>query len=340
MRWSSIHVVDAGPRALTSLLLVSLALQIAAGFGLAYFAGLSRVASVVSHPHWMWIPVMIGALAASFVGYFFAYEGVFSAAPGWVLQRGRLLVVALAGFNGFFAQGPTALDVGALQAGGARPRDAGVHVAAFGGLEYGVLALGGCGAAISVLVRGLPHPTADVTLPWSVLPLPGYLIAFWLAARFARRPDTRSSDGPVRRRLRTFLASIQVVRHLFAHPMRHGRALGGMALFWAGDIAAAWAGLALFGAQVDAAAFIVGFATGLVFTRRTGPLAGACVLALVLPVAIWYCGAPFAAAIVGIVVYQLCAVWISLPVSVMTRPVLRSVVGSAPTPSSRTRRAM
>jgi hypothetical protein len=47
------------------------------------------------------------------------------------------------------------------------------------------------------------------------------------------------------------------------------------------------------------AALYIGFATGMVFTRRTGPLAGAGMLALVLPVTIWYSGAPFAVAVVG-----------------------------------------
>jgi len=39
----------------------------------------------------------------------------------------------------------------------------------------------------------------------------------------------------------------------------------------------------MFGFRMNAAALFVGFATGMVFTRRTGPLAGAGVLALVLP---------------------------------------------------------
>ena len=38
---------------------------------------------------------------------------------------------------------------------------------------------------------------------------------------------------------------------------------------------AVWAGLAAFGYEMNGAALFVGFATGMVFTRRTGPLAGA-----------------------------------------------------------------
>jgi hypothetical protein len=68
-----------------------------------------------------------------------------------------------------------------------------------------------------------------------------------------------------------------------------------MVMFWAGDAFAVWAGLAAFGLRMEAAALIIGFATGMVFTRRTGPLASAGILALALPLSLWYGGAPLIA---------------------------------------------
>ena len=59
-------------------------------------------------------------------------------------------------------------------------------------------------------------------------------------------------------------------RVLFVHPLRSWSALCGMALFWAADAFATWAGLAMFGFRMNAAALFVGFATGMVFTRRHG----------------------------------------------------------------------
>lgn len=53
-------------------------------------------------------------------------------------------------------------------------------------------------------------------------------------------------------------------RELVIRPWPWGLAFVGLALFWAGD----------------------SFATGMIFTRRTGPLAGAGLLALVLPLTI------------------------------------------------------
>jgi hypothetical protein len=74
---------------------------------------------------------------------------------------------------------------------------------------------------------------------------------------------------------------------------------------------------------MNAAALFVGFATGMVFTRRTGPLAGAGVLALVLPLTLWYSGAPFAAAIVGMFAYRVLALMLPMPVSLAVLPVLQ-----------------
>ena len=74
---------------------------------------------------------------------------------------------------------------------------------------------------------------------------------------------------------------------------------------------------------MDAAALYVGFAAGMLFTRRTGPLASAGLLALVLPVTISGSGAPFAVAIVGVMAYRVLPLWLSTPVSLAVLPTLR-----------------
>jgi hypothetical protein len=173
-----------------------------------------------------------------------------------------------------------------------------------------------------VLVSGAANPPADFTIPWAVLPIPGFLIAFGAAERY----QGRFNDKPGwRGRLGTFLDSIHLIRELFVHPGRWGSAVAGMALFWAADAFAAWAGLATFGFRMNAAAMYVGFATGMVFTRRTGPLAGAGVLALVLPITIWVSGAPLAAAIAGVFAYRVLALCLPLPVSLAVLPTLRDM---------------
>jgi hypothetical protein len=70
------------------------------------------------------------------------------------LSRPQMRAVVAAGFGGFLAHGGGALDQYALQAAGAEQADAKARVTALGGLEHGVLAIGGCATAIILLATG------------------------------------------------------------------------------------------------------------------------------------------------------------------------------------------
>jgi hypothetical protein len=318
----SSHHLERRGTALTALVVLAAVLQVAAGVGLAYVAGFSSVRAVLGHFDWVWMIALLGALGLSFAGYYLAYQGIFTVDGGPTLEGSQMRMVVTVGFGGFLAHGGGALDRYALEAAGTDQREAKVRVSGLAGLEHGILALGGCGAAIAVLASGRAQPPLDFAIPWSVLPVPGFLIAFWLAERY--RDRYRNREG-WRGSLGNFLESIHLIRELFVRVRRWWPALLGMALFWAADTFAAWAGLAAFGYQMNAAALIVGFATGMVFTRRTGPLAGAGILALCLPLTIWYSGAPLAVAVVGIFAYRVLALWLPMPASLALLPAMREM---------------
>jgi hypothetical protein len=270
----------------------------------------------------VWLAAVVGALAVSFAGYYYAYEGMFTVAGGPTLPRAQMRTVVTVGFGGFLAHGGGVIDRYALEGAGAGHREAKTRVSGLAGLEHGVLALGGTATAIAVLAQGSNQPPLDFAIPWAVIPVPGFLIAFWLAERY--RDRFRGREG-WRGSLGNFLESIHLIRVMFANPRRHGIALAGMALFWAADAFAAWAGMAMFGFKMNAASMFVGFATGMVFTRRTGPLGGAGVLALCLPLTLWYSGAPLAVAVVGIFTYRVLALWAPMPASLALLPALRKM---------------
>jgi len=321
-RWLSVPHMSRRGAGLSLLIALAVLLQLAAGVGLAYVAGFSRIGAVLGNLRWAWLFALVAALFVSFAGYYRAYQGVFRVEEGPTLSRRNLLAVVVAGFGGFFAHGRGALDQYALEAAGALRRDARARATALGGLEQGVLAVGCCGAAIAVLASGLAQPPADTTVPWAVIPVPGFLVAFWAAGRYrARFRDRTGWRGTVA----VFLDSVYLVRVLFLRPHRWASALLGMALFWAAEAFAAWAALAALGVRVSAAALIVGFGTGMVFTRRTGPLGGAGVLILVLPPALWYSGVPLAAAVAGVFIYQVLFLWLPMPVALTLLPTLRAM---------------
>jgi hypothetical protein len=319
-------LIDRRGAALVPPIALAVGLNIAAVAGLAGIAGFRAVYSSLASIAWPWLCAVPAALALSAIGYYFAYRSIYAAEGGYQLTRRQLTAVVAAGFGGLFSTGGIRPDGLVLQADGASRREAMVRVTTLGGMEQGMLALYGCAASIAWLGLSLPGVSLDVTLPWVVIPVPAFAAAFWLASRYRARLAGRAGW---RARLSVLLEAVLLIRTLFAHPVRHRGAIGGMALFWAGDALAVWSGLAAFGLVMNGAAFIVGYCTGMVFTRRIAPLAGAGMLALILPLAIWASGAPLATAITGVAVYRLLCFWLPLPSALAHLSALRETTRQA-----------
>jgi hypothetical protein len=300
--------------------LLAAGLNVAAVTGLAYIAGFHAVYVSLTRIVWPWLLAVPAALAISAVGYYFAYRGIYAAEGGYQLNRRQLTAVVAAGFDGLFDTGGMRPDGLVLQASGASRHEAMVRVTTLGGMEQAILALYGCAASIVGLSLGLPGVPLDVTLPWAVIPVPAFAAAFWLASRYRVRLAGRAGWQA---RLSVPLDAVLLIRTLFTRPLRHRGAIAGMALFWAGDALAAWSALAAFGFVMNGAALIVGYCTGMVFTRRTAPLAGSGTLTLILPLTIQASGAPLATVITGVWAYRLLCFWLALPAALASLPVLR-----------------
>lgn len=319
---SSGHLLKRRSWQLALLIMATALLQVAAAVGLSYVAGFSYVRQVLDGFDWPYLIAVLIGLALSFVGYYFAYRSIYRVEDGPDLTPLQLRTVVTAGFGGFLAHGGSALDAYALQGAGTSERESKVRVTCLGGMEHGTMSLIGDAAAIAVLAMGLSAPPLDFTLPWAVIPVPGFLIAFWAAERYrARLRDAPGWKG----KLGIFLDAIHLTKELFRHPLRLAGGVLGMAGFWLAESLMGWASLAAFGFHMNVAQFIVGFYTGMVFTRRTGPLAGAGVLDLVLPVTVWYSGAPFATAVVGMFTYRFISLWVPMPFALSRLRPLREI---------------
>lgn len=307
---------------LAGLVALAAGLEVAAAAGLASVAGFGHVSTVLGRFRPGWLIGVGVAVVVSIFGYSLAYRKAFRADRGPSLRPRQMAAVVVAGFGGFLAHGGGALDTYALESAGTDPRDARVRVAALGGMEHGMLGVVAMVAGIIALIEGLGGPPLDLQWPWAAIPVPGFAIAFWLAYRY--RDRFRDAEG-WRARVGVFLDSIDLVRQMFRHPVRHGIGPAGMILFWLADLFGAWCAMAAFGFQMEGAAFVLGFATGAVFTRRTGPLGGAGVLMAALPATLWYTGAPLATAVVGIFVFRVFTMWLPMPFAFAALPTLRQL---------------
>lgn len=306
---------------IAGLAAVTAVLQVAAGAGMAYVAGFTQVGDVLRQVRWYWLVALVASLAVSLVGYHFSCRGAYEAAGGPGLESAQMRSVSIGGFGGFLAHGGSGLDKYALTAAGADERDAAVRVGALAGLEHGVLGLIGTAAAIVVLAADLPAPPLDFSLPWAVIPVPGFIAAFLLADRYAGR--FRTAPTGWRCHLGVFLDSVRLVRRLFATLLQAPPAVFGMAVFWGSEMFAVWAGMAAFGFRMNGAQLVLGVGTGMLFTRRTGPLAGAGVLILTLAPSVYYSGAPLPVAVVGVCAYRILSLWLPMPLSIAQLPRLR-----------------
>ena len=321
LRWWSLsgNLIDRRGAALAPPVLLAVALNVAAVAGLTDVAGFHAVHASLIRIQWPWLCVVVAALALSAIGYYLAYRRIYAAEGGYELSRRQLTAIVAAGFSGFFSTGGMKPDGLVLENRGASRREAMVRVTTLTGMEQAILALYGCAAAIAWLCLSPAGVPADVTLPWAVIPVPAFVAAFWLASRYRARLAGRAGW---RARVSVFLDAVLLIRALFARPVRHRGAIAGMAVFWAGDALAVWAGLAAFGLVMNGAALLVGYCTGMVFTRRVAPLAGAGTLVLILPLTIWASGAQLATAITGVAAYRLLGI-LSLPPALASLPVLR-----------------
>src|SRR5438067_3599939 len=244
--WRSGHLLDLRGREMGFLIGLCALLELAAGIGLSYVAGFGAVQHALGDMlvRWPWLLGLAAALIVSFAGYYLAYDGIFTLERGPRLTPRQMRVVVTAGFGGFLSHGGSSLDTHALTSAGCGKREASVRVWGLAGLEQGVLSLAACVAAIVMLATGRNVPPLNFTLPWAVIPVPGFLLAFWLAERYrGRLRDRRGGAGGAG----IFLDSIHLVRRLFVTPgRRHAGAVPGMALFWAADFFAAWCALAAF----------------------------------------------------------------------------------------------
>jgi hypothetical protein len=117
-----------------------------------------------------------------------------------------------------------------------------------------MLSLIGTVAAVVLLMMGLTVPPLDFSVPWAVIPVPGFLLAFCLAERYRDRlqsaPGWRGKAG-------IFLDGIHLVRDFFRQPVSYAAGLVGMTAFWLAESLMGWSALAAFGFRMNWAQFIM-----------------------------------------------------------------------------------
>jgi uncharacterized membrane protein YbhN (UPF0104 family) len=288
------------PIALTTTAFI-LAAAAVVGIGSAY--GWGRFATPWEHPHWGWLALALGAGLLSHVAYAFAYRTVAEADGAPELPRPLLMRLVAAGFGPFVLRGGFGVDHRVLRALHDDDEGALSRMLGLGSLEWLLLAPAACISAIVLLVEADPRPLPSMLWPWALLVPLGFAVGGWLVHP-RRRRRWEASGGAVRCRVARAAQSVDVLVLLVRRAGTALAAFGGMALYWALDIAAFVGAARFLGLHASLPELIVAYGTGYALTRRTMPFGGAGVTEALMTFALHWMGQAVAPALAVVVLYR------------------------------------
>jgi undecaprenyl-diphosphatase len=320
---------------------VGLALALAVGaFGLVgKIADYGQLKHAVADGGRAWFPLALAGEVLAYVGYVLAYRDVASVDGGPRLPFWTVVRIVGLGFGAFVvgsAAGGLAVDFWALRRTGLENHDAARRVLALNTLEWAVLAwLAALSACLVLLGRGAGAPLA-MTFTWLVVVPLCTLAAIWVG-----RPERlerlsrlgRGDDGIVAKAQRGFadaIGSVGLVKRIVLHPRRHPGGLLGFPLYWAGDLITIYAGLRAFGADVQPAPLVLGYATAYVVTALPLPAGGAGSLEVVLALSLHAVGVPLAPALLAAFLYRVFSFWLPIVPALLLLPTAPKLAGDLP----------
>lgn len=320
--WFSGHYREVTAGGMLAAALLGAGLAAGALIGVALVAGVSDIGDLLHGLDWTWIPIAVGCVVISHLGYILAYREVGRVRGGPVVPIRRMGAFVVAGFGMLVPRAGFTFDQGIWRDHGLTDEQARDRVMMTGMLEYALLAPAAFIAAIVLLVHHYPA-TQEVLPSWTIGVPVGAAVTIALMIYRDRLP----SKGRLWRSLHRFLDASASMLEMVRTP-RGAFAAGGMALYWAADIASLGACLAFVqGSMPPVAVLIVGYATGYALTRRSLPLAGAGAAEALMPFAMHWMNMALAVAVLGVCIYRLCNLWLPLAPAIVS---LRHLQGSIP----------
>jgi uncharacterized membrane protein YbhN (UPF0104 family) len=267
-----------------------------------------------------WLVLGVLGEAIAYAGYVVAYRAVAELDGGPRLPPGlavRVVILAFGAFSLATAVGGLSVDFWALREAGEPPARASARVIAFETLRWALVALATCLAALAVLTGLARHRIWPVALAWLVLVPACFAGGLWVSAGARRDRLAESRGGRLRRAFAVAVGALVYLRTLLrTHSGLRRRALGGTAVYWAGDLVCAWAALRAFGAHVGLAPLLVGYTTGYVSEAVPLPAGGSGGVDAAMTGGFALAGAPLSAALLAAVSFRVLTFWLPALVAV------------------------
>jgi uncharacterized membrane protein YbhN (UPF0104 family) len=262
-------------------------------------------------PGWL-VVCALGQLIA-YLGAIVSYQAVARFQGGPRLPLGVAVRVVGLSFGAYAAAttlGGLSVDFWALHEAGEPLERASARVIAFETLRWALLAVATAVAGVVVLVGAASKPHWPLPVAWLALVPACFAAGLWISAP-RRRARFTGASGRLARALGVAVAALVYMRELMvARSGERARALGGAAVFWAGDLLCAWAALRAFGANLSLAPLLLAYSTGLVAEGLPLPAGGSGSVDAALTGAFALVGVPLSEALLAAVTFRVFNFWL------------------------------
>jgi uncharacterized membrane protein YbhN (UPF0104 family) len=277
-----------------------------------------------------WLVVCAFGEVAAYAGFVASYQAMAELDGGPRLAYSTVVRVVGLSFGAFSvatAIGGLSVDFWALREAGESPKLASARVIALETMRWAVLAIATCVAGVVVLLGAAGgHLPWEVPAAWLVITPLCFAGGLWISAPGRSGRFTRSSGGRPHGALAVAVRALVLVRALTHAPARLGlRAVGGAAVFWAGEVLCAWAALRAFGVSVAVAPLVVGYTTGYVSMGLPLPAGGAGSVDAAMTAGFVLAGAPLGSALLGAIAFRLFSFWLPAVGAVLSLATLRGL---------------
>jgi uncharacterized membrane protein YbhN (UPF0104 family) len=324
--------------------IAALVLAVAAVVGIGQITSLHHVVRALGRGDHSWFPVCLAGALIAYAGYVAAYRDVARFDGGPFLGVWMTLRIVVIGFGAVLigsSAGTLGIDYWALHRAG-EPRHAAVRrVLAVSTLQWFVLAILACFAAVATIAGPWRAPRA-MEVVWLVVVPVCVVLAAWVSSprRSDRLTSLPSAGVELRRDPRTWpgwlwhggravlsdsIGGVVIVRRLLHRPLAHAAALLGFPLYWAGDILILYAALRAFGVHPHPVPLVLAYATGFVITALPLPAGGSGGVEAGLTFALNSIGIALAPALLATLVYRAFTLWLPVAPAVALLPQVRTL---------------
>ena len=277
-----------------------------------------------------WLLLCAAGEVVAYAGFVASYQAMaeFDGGPRLpYLTVVRVVGLSFGAFSVATAIGGLSVDFWALREAGEPPTMASARVIALETMRWAVLSVATCAAAIIVLLgAGGGHVPWEAAAAWLVITPACFAGGVWISSPGRRARFTRTTGSRVRDSLGVAVRALVLVRKLVHVPVRLAvRAVGGAALFWAGELLCAWAALRAFGVTVGVAPLLLGYTTGYVSMGLPLPAGGSGSVDAAMTAGFVLAGAPLGGALLGAIAFRLFSFWLPAVGALLSLATLRGL---------------